>query len=58
MYNETNIILQERKNTMSKTLYEKIWDQHIVDQEENKPAIIYIDLHLVHEETSPQAFEG
>lgn len=43
---------------MSKTLYEKIWDQHIVDQEENKPAIIYIDLHLVHEVTSPQAFEG
>lgn len=43
---------------MSKTLYEKIWDLHIVDQEENKPAIIYIDLHLVHEVTSPQAFEG
>lgn len=43
---------------MSKTLYEKIWDQHIVVQEENKPAIIYIDLHLVHEVTSPQAFEG
>lgn len=43
---------------MSKTLYEKIWDLHIVDQEDNKPAIIYIDLHLVHEVTSPQAFEG
>lgn len=43
---------------MSKTLYEKIWDMHVVDQEENKPAIIYIDLHLVHEVTSPQAFEG
>ena len=43
---------------MSKTLYEKIWDMHIVDQEEGKPAIIYIDLHLVHEVTSPQAFEG
>ena len=43
---------------MSKTLYEKIWDLHIVDQEENKPAIIYIYLHLVHEVTSPQAFEG
>lgn len=42
---------------MSKTLYEKIWDIHVVDQEENKPAIIYIDLHLVHEVTSPQAFE-
>ena len=43
---------------MPKTLYEKIWDLHIVDQEDNKPAIIYIDLHLVHEVTSPQAFEG
>lgn len=43
---------------MSKTLYEKIWDLHIVDQEEGKPAIIYIDLHLIHEVTSPQAFEG
>ena len=43
---------------MGKTLYEKIWDKHIVDQEEEKPAIIYIDLHLLHEVTSPQAFEG
>lgn len=43
---------------MPKTLYEKIWNLHIVDQEDNKPAIIYIDLHLVHEVTSPQAFEG
>lgn len=43
---------------MSRTLYEKIWDLHIVDQEDGKPAIIYIDLHLVHEVTSPQAFEG
>ncbi len=41
-----------------KTLYEKIWANHLVDQEEGKPGIIYIDLHLVHEVTSPQAFEG
>jgi len=41
-----------------KTLYEKIWDKHIVEQENGKPAIIYIDLHLLHEVTSPQAFEG
>ena len=41
-----------------KTLYEKIWDNHIINQEEGKPGIIYIDLHLVHEVTSPQAFEG
>ena len=43
---------------MSKTLYDKIWESHIVHQETGKPALIYIDLHLVHEVTSPQAFEG
>lgn len=43
---------------MAKTLYEKIWEKHVVDQEEGKPALIYIDLHLLHEVTSPQAFEG
>jgi 3-isopropylmalate/(R)-2-methylmalate dehydratase large subunit len=41
-----------------KTLYDKIWDAHIVHQEAGKPALIYIDLHLIHEVTSPQAFEG
>jgi 3-isopropylmalate/(R)-2-methylmalate dehydratase large subunit len=41
-----------------KTLFEKIWDNHVIHQEEGKPSIIYIDLHLVHEVTSPQAFEG
>lgn len=43
---------------MGKSLYEKIWNQHIVYQEENQPALLYIDLHLIHEVTSPQAFEG
>ncbi len=42
----------------AKTLYEKIWEQHLVDAEDGKPSIIYIDLHLLHEVTSPQAFEG
>lgn len=42
----------------NKTLYEKIWEQHLIHQEDDKPGIIYIDLHLVHEVTSPQAFEG
>lgn len=42
----------------AKTLYEKIWENHLVDNEEGKPSIIYIDLHLLHEVTSPQAFEG
>ncbi|MCY9515833.1 3-isopropylmalate dehydratase large subunit [Paenibacillus apiarius] len=41
-----------------KTMYEKIWNQHVIVQEEGKPSILYIDLHLVHEVTSPQAFEG
>ena len=41
-----------------KTLFEKIWDNHVIQQEQGKPSIIYIDLHLVHEVTSPQAFEG
>jgi len=41
-----------------KTLFEKIWDEHVVVQEPGRPALLYIDLHLVHEVTSPQAFEG
>jgi 3-isopropylmalate/(R)-2-methylmalate dehydratase large subunit len=40
------------------TLFEKIWNAHIVHQSEGQPALLYIDLHLVHEVTSPQAFEG
>lgn len=41
-----------------RTLYDKIWDAHIVHSEADKPALLYVDLHLVHEVTSPQAFEG
>lgn len=41
-----------------RTLYDKIWDSHIVDQLEDEAYILYIDRHLVHEVTSPQAFEG
>lgn len=41
-----------------KTIVEKIWDQHVVHQEPGAPAVLYIDLHLVHEVTSPQAFDG
>ncbi len=43
---------------MPKTLFEKIWDSHVVAQQPNSPAVLYIDLHLVHEVTSPQAFTG
>ena len=44
--------------TMAKTLYEKIWDAHLIDTNDNENTLIYIDRHLVHEVTSPQAFEG
>jgi len=43
---------------MSRTLYDKIWDEHVVHTEEDGTAVLYIDRHLVHEVTSPQAFEG
>ncbi|MGE5444475.1 MAG: 3-isopropylmalate dehydratase large subunit [Ignavibacteriales bacterium] len=42
----------------AKTLFDKIWDAHVVYEEPGKPVLLYIDLHLVHEVTSPQAFEG
>jgi 3-isopropylmalate/(R)-2-methylmalate dehydratase large subunit len=41
-----------------KTIVEKIWEEHVVYREEGKPDLLYIDLHLIHEVTSPQAFEG
>mgnify|MGYP001439554708 FL=1 len=44
--------------TKKRTMFEKIWDNHVIHSEEGKPSILYIDLHLVHEVTSPQAFEG
>jgi 3-isopropylmalate/(R)-2-methylmalate dehydratase large subunit len=43
---------------MPKTLLQKIWDSHVVAEQPESPAILYIDLHLVHEVTSPQAFTG
>ena len=43
---------------MPKTLLQKIWDSHVVTEQPESPAILYIDLHLVHEVTSPQAFTG
>lgn len=45
-------------NNQPKTLFEKIWDRHLVAQEPDAPAVLYIDLQLVHEVTSPQAFNG
>ena len=43
---------------MPKNMFEKIWDHHVVAEKPGQPAVIYIDLHLVHEVTSPQAFDG
>ena len=43
---------------MSKTLYDKIWDDHLVHEDSDGTALLYVDRHLVHEGTSPQAFEG
>ena len=43
---------------MSKTLYDKIWENHLVHQQDDGTCLIYVDRHLVHEVTSPQAFEG
>jgi len=43
---------------MGRSLFEKLWDEHVVCQPEGAPALLYIDLHLVHEVTSPQAFDG
>src|SRR3546814_2767140 len=41
-----------------RTLYDKIWDSHLIDRKDDGTCIIYIDRHLVHEVTSPQAFDG
>ena len=41
-----------------KTLYDKLWDSHVIRQEDDGTCLLYIDRHLVHEVTSPQAFEG
>jgi len=43
---------------MGRTLYDKIWDEHVIHTEDDGTAVLYIDRHLVHEVTSPQAFEG
>ncbi len=42
----------------ARTLYDKLWDSHVVRREADGTALLYIDRHLVHEVTSPQAFEG
>ena len=51
-YDRLELVRQPR------TLFEKVWDSHVVAHEPGAPAVLYIDLHLVHEVTSPQAFQG
>lgn len=46
------------ENPSSQTLFDKIWDHHVVQQQPNYPAVLYIDRHFIHEVTSPQAFAG
>src|SRR5690625_6488390 len=48
----------ERKMPSPRTLFDKIWDTHLVERQEDGTCLLYIDRHLVHEVTSPQAFEG
>ena len=43
---------------MKNTLYDKIWSDHCIHENEDKSSLIYIDRHLIHEVTSPQAFDG
>ncbi len=50
--------MREALQMAAKTMFEKIWDTHVVHEETGKPTVLYIDCHLVHEVTSPQAFEG
>src|SRR5688500_20293280 len=49
---------QWRRSDMGKTLSEKVWDEHVVRSADGEPDLLYIDLHLIHEVTSPQAFDG
>jgi 3-isopropylmalate/(R)-2-methylmalate dehydratase large subunit len=52
------IRLERRAPLKTRTLFEKVWDQHVVSEAEGQPPLLYIDLHLIHEVTSPQAFDG
>ncbi len=51
-------VAHRRLAPMGKTMFERVWDKHVVREEVDGPALIYVDLHLIHEVTSAQAFEG
>lgn len=56
--NSLNKIFKRRRCHMGKTLFDKVWNKHVLTGKEGDPQLLYIDLHLIHEVTSPQAFEG
>jgi 3-isopropylmalate/(R)-2-methylmalate dehydratase large subunit len=63
MKNLSRLLLKQKtqmmqKNNKPQTLFDKIWSNHLVDQQDDGTCLVYIDRHLVHEVTSPQAFEG
>src|SRR6476469_168020 len=55
---ERNAVSRLWEGRMGKTLSDKVWESHIVRSAPGEPDLLYIDLHLVHEVTSPQAFDG
>ena len=57
IFNELKII-NKGNAFMGQTLFDKVWNKHVLTGNEGEPQLLYIDLHLIHEVTSPQAFEG
>jgi 3-isopropylmalate/(R)-2-methylmalate dehydratase large subunit len=51
-------VRQNERIPMVRTLFDKIWESHLVAEPAGEPALLYVDLHLIHEVTSPQAFDG
>jgi 3-isopropylmalate/(R)-2-methylmalate dehydratase large subunit len=58
VYNRRLTFAFKKQDMAGKTLYDKLWENHVVHQEADGTALLYIDRHLIHEVTSPQAFEG
>ena len=58
IFNELKRINNKGHAFMGQTLFDKVWNKHVLTGNEGEPQLLYIDLHLIHEVTSPQAFEG
>src|SRR6478736_1715622 len=58
MVGDAQMVASGGPDTAPRTLAEKVWDAHVVRRAEGEPDLLYVDLHLVHEVTSPQAFDG